>query len=80
MQFSDTEIEILQCFAKAWGDSDNHPLYGNISYQMAMDLMRKLGVDPKVVEDHLVELQEGADLIRELIEIEERINSRIAES
>ena len=46
------EKEILECLVRGWINSDL-PLYGGLSYQAVMDLVQKLGGDPKPIELHL---------------------------
>lgn len=41
--FTKREVMVLECFAKAWVDSD-HQLYGCLSYKDALDLLVKLGI------------------------------------
>lgn len=56
--FNAREVMVLECFAKAWVDGDDHSLYGCLSYQDAFDLLAKLGVD--AVDSHKL-VENGVD-------------------
>lgn len=43
--FTKREVMVLECFARAWADSDDHRLYGCLSYKDALDLLAKLGIN-----------------------------------
>jgi hypothetical protein len=46
------EIDIIDCLASGWAESERMALYGNISYQDVTDLLARLGAAPptKMIE------------------------------
>lgn len=46
VELSAREIEIIECLAKGWADSDDMPLYGGLSYQCVIDFLAKIGLKP----------------------------------
>jgi hypothetical protein len=45
VELSDKEREIIECWFREWSDSEDMRMYGGISYQMCMDLAKKLNIE-----------------------------------
>ena len=60
--FSAREVMVLECFAKAWVDGDDHSLYGCLCYQDAIDLLAKLKVDAEPVKTMISDFEKLAEV------------------
>ncbi len=58
---TDREKQILETLLDCWADQD-HPLAGDLSYQDAIDLMKKLEVEPARLLQRLADLERAAQV------------------
>ncbi len=56
IKLEEREREILQCWFNGWAEGECG-LYGNLSYQDAINLAKKLGLDPKKIAERLREYE-----------------------